>query len=146
MTEKPTRIAIIDDSPDARTILDRLFEGIPTVSERLLINFTAWDEGLRKQLETFNPNLIISDLLLGESREEGMDLIRKISKVESLKSIPIAVCSKLINESEPGRSVQQLCLKLPGVVAAVKKFPPPAADFLSQITYLRLTYGSHPYS
>ena len=126
----PKRVAIFDDSEDALKEYRTLF-----AQERVHL-WTSRGSVLRdveKSLVEFRPQLIIVDLLIGEDRDEGYRLIRDLSRVRALEGVPIAVCSKLINESPAGKKERDACRNLPGVKAAFGKIPefPEAEELLT---------------
>ena len=115
------RIVIFEDSTDA---LKRFSERLKNSGvELLMYKSPRIDDSIKTRLKEFKPQLIVIDLVLGGSREDGYQLLKDIKEVNNLKSIPIVVCSKLINPSPNGQKEKKMCLSIPGVVAAYGKIP-----------------------
>lgn len=80
------RVLIIDDDPDARTIMNVLMKKhgceVETASNR---------EDALSKLENFSPSLILLDVLL--SGTDGREFCREMKHSEHLKSIPIVMVS-----------------------------------------------------
>ena len=127
---KSNRIVIFDDSKEA---LER-FDNIMKQSKAEILQFRSnkLNELIIKKIQKFKPQLFVVDLLLGESKVDGYNLIKQINRSE-FKDIPIVVCSKLIGETVAGESEREQCRSMPGVVAAFSKFP----NFPSPDTILR---------
>ncbi len=106
-SEKTKRIVIFDDSRDALQRFAERLQG--AVVELRMYRHPVLDASIRMDLSAFQPHLIVVDLLMGGSREEGYNLIKELHEVEALKDIPIVVCSKFINDSDLGRA----CFKFP---------------------------------
>lgn len=118
-THPPTRIVIFDDARTARAQYAHDLKGH-------LLAFcegTYLDDHLTAKLVEFRPQLMIVDLVLGMSRDDGIDLIKRLRRIGELKDVPIVVCSKLINDTSLGEEVRRKVLTLPGVVAALPKSP-----------------------
>jgi hypothetical protein len=127
------KIAIFEDSTEGYKRYEELFKA----EDAYLIPYfeSSLDDVLRLELEKIKPDLFIIDLIMGGSREDGYKLIREIQKIDSLKTVPIVICSKLINSSPGGMIEKEKCLKFPGVVAVYGKVPdiPKAGEFLRWI-------------
>ena len=131
----PTRIAIFDDSTDALRRYAEVFAD--TDCELLTLKSSVVTPDIRDGLVALQPNLIIVDLVMGESRSDGYRLIRQIQGVPFKNGLPpIVVCSKLITESTMGQAERAQALNEPGVKAAFGKFPdlPRAVEFLKVAT------------
>lgn len=112
-------VVIFDDATEA---LDR-YENLFKESSVKLTKFRlprVEREGLRKA----NPDLVIVDLLMGNSREDGFLLLGKLLRVPELAGVPIVVCSKFVN---PGGDDVTRNLIEAGAVAAYGKYPMPDA-------------------
>jgi len=81
-----TRILIIDDDPDVRTVMNILMKKqgyeVETASQR--------EEAIRK-LSEFKPSVILLDVLL--SGTDGRELCREIKSTESMKDVPVLMIS-----------------------------------------------------
>lgn len=114
------KIVIFDDSKDA---LERFEEKMKGDDVKLLkFRSSTIEEPMSQKIKDFNPQLFMVDLLIGDSKINGYQLIRVLNSGE-FKGIPIVVCSKFINETDAGKREKEECLSLPGVVAAFSKFP-----------------------
>ena len=71
----------------------------------------------------FHPHLIVVDLFFSRSQSEGIQLVREIHKVDALKTTPIVICSKWINDTPIGCEMRVRCRRIPGVVEAFGKVP-----------------------
>ena len=60
------------------------------------------------RLIKFSPDLIVTDLLIGQTREDGYKLLKDINRVAETEQVPIVVCSKLINNSPPGQKNKRI--------------------------------------
>jgi hypothetical protein len=78
----------------------------------------------------FQPPLMVVDLVLGQSRDDGFDLIMRLRRIHELDRVPIVVCSKLINDTALGQEMRRKATGLRGVVAALSKTPYPASAVL----------------
>lgn len=127
----PTRIAVFDDSKEAIERYETLFKN--QNAKLWTFRGSLLTAEFQIALVEFNPQLIVVDLLIGQDREDGYRLIKEISKIKALDGIPIAVCSKLINDSLRGKAEREFCLTSPGVKAVFGKIPdfPPANDLLA---------------
>ncbi len=87
-----------------------------------------------QEIKLFKPQLIIVDLLMGNSKMDGYALIRKLQSDSTLRHVPIIVASKFINSSPYGLSETAEASSSPGVVAAISKIPtlPQAAQAFLQ--------------
>ena len=123
-------VVVLDDSREALELYEELFKDAPVRLKTF--RRSELDHEFLQALVKFQPQLFIVDLLLGESRYAGYALIDQIHTAEGLEDVPIVVCSKLINDSLPAQSEKRRCSKLPGVLAALAKFPelPDAKVFL----------------
>lgn len=122
-------IVIFEDSKDA---LIRFSENLKNSNIKLkMYRQPIIDQSLKDDLISFNPDLIVIDLVLEGSREDGYQLIKDIQEDKKLTDVPIVVCSKFINESPRGLKEKEVCLNMPGVVAAFGKIPNfPSSDEL----------------
>ncbi len=130
----PKRIVIFDDSREA---LKRFVERLQgTAVELRMYRRPKLDDSIREALQKFQPQLIVVGLLMGESREDGYKLIKQLHEVDTLKDVPIVVCSKLINDSDLGRKEKERSLSTPGLVAAYGKIPnfPPAEELFRPLS------------
>lgn len=129
------RIVIIDDSEDAiRLIKSKLGEGAATY---LPITYTVLDEDICRKIAAFNPDLLLTDLVLENDREEGIRLVREIHKNPVLSRIPLVIISKLINDSPLGEKLRLECLQFPGVDGAFGKLHLPTLADLKQLVTQR---------
>ncbi len=118
------RLAIFDDAKSAIDYYrDELFKGKADILAFARPSLPHKDV---ERLRTFDPDLIIVDLVMGRSRQDGLSLIRKLREQEILGPTPAVICSKLINASPRGELERERTEKLPGVKAAFTKYP--AAD------------------
>ena len=114
------KIVIFDDSKET---LERFEEKMKGDDVKLLkFRSSTIEEPMSQKIKDFKPQLFLVDLLIGDSKVNGYQLIRVLKSGE-FKGIPIVVCSKYINETESGKREKEECLSLPGVVAAFRKFP-----------------------
>ena len=67
-----------------------------------------FDDEIEAEISEFKPNLIILDLLLVEDKESGFRVLRKIKESDSLREVPVMVCSKYVDDTETGK---ELCRK-----------------------------------
>ena len=123
------KIVIFDDSKDALKRFKEKMKG----DDVAILEFrsSSLEEAMSQKIKDFNPQLFMVDLLIGDSKVNGYQLIRVLNSGE-FKGIPIVVCSKFINETDAGKREKEECLSLPGVVAAFCKFP----DFPEKQTLL----------
>jgi DNA-binding response OmpR family regulator len=81
-----TKILIIDDDPDVRTVMNILMKKngyeVETASRR--------EEALEK-LEEFHPSVVLLDVLL--SGTDGRDLCREIKATPRFKNVPVIMFS-----------------------------------------------------
>lgn len=81
-----TKILIIDDDPDVRTVMNVLMKrqgyAVETASNR---------EDALERLEAFRPSVILLDVLLSGS--DGREFCREIKRKESMKDIPVIMFS-----------------------------------------------------
>ena len=81
-----TRILIIDDDPDVRTVMKSLMKKqgyeVEVASDR--------EEALAK-LSRFQPSLVLLDVLL--SGTDGRQLCREIKHMEAMKDVPVIMIS-----------------------------------------------------
>lgn len=97
---EPVRIAIFDDADEAIGRFRRQFEGRAAQIEPFrspVINQKILDD-----LMKLRPQLIVVDLMMGDSRQDGLDVIKQLQRVPDMSDVPIIVCSKFINDTEPG--------------------------------------------
>jgi CheY-like chemotaxis protein len=87
-----------------------------------------------EDLTRFAPHLLIVDLVLGQSRYDGVELLKKLHREGSIRDTPVVVCSKLVSD-EAGADIRRL-EAMPGVAAVLPKTPryPSADDFLRHAT------------
>jgi hypothetical protein len=123
------RVVVFDDSRDALIQFATILRDRDC--ELQLYRRPVIDDDLEKILIAFNPHLVVVDLVLGETREDGYKLIKQITSVPQLKDIPIVVCSKLITESAMGKAQAEYVKESLGVREAFGKAPEfPSADSL----------------
>jgi CheY-like chemotaxis protein len=126
-----TRIVVFDDSSDALKRYADVFAKVDCDFFKFK-NPDISDE-IKAALVIVDPDLIIVDLVMGESRKDGYRLIAQLREISFKERIPpIVVCSKLITNSPMGEAEKQNALEEPGVVAVFGKFPdlPVAEKFL----------------
>ena len=122
-----SKFVFFDDSKEAGMRFKKQMK-IENIDVKLFFD-PYLDEAVITKLQQFKPDLIIVDLVIGESKTEGYQLIEHLQGIENIKDVPIVVCSKLINDSLIGKSEKESMLNTPGVVAAFSKFPDfPSAD------------------
>ena len=81
-----TKILIIDDDPDVRTVMNVLMKKQGYEVE------TAFNrEDALSKLEDFRPSVILLDVLL--SGTDGRELCKEIKRSEELKTVPIIMVS-----------------------------------------------------
>jgi DNA-binding response OmpR family regulator len=86
MIESMTKVLIIDDDPDVRTVMDVLMKRQGFEVE------TAFDrEDALSKLEDFQPSVILLDVLL--SGTDGRELCQEIRRSDQMKSVPIIMVS-----------------------------------------------------
>lgn len=99
---RPFRIALIDDS---REFAEQLVANEPDhcdLAIKLIDLWPFWDEDREAELLEFGPGMIIVDLLLHGHVNDGLGIVRAISR-SSLRNIPLIVVSRfLTDEQEPG--------------------------------------------
>lgn len=130
--EIPKCVVIFDDSRDALKRYANAFN--ESGCELLYFRRPEVDVNISTALVAFQPSLIIVDLVMGESREDGYRLIAQLREVPFRGGIPpIVVCSKLITKTPMGEGEKARALAEPGVKAAFGKYPdlPSAQEFLS---------------
>lgn len=129
-TKSAIRIVIFDDSRDSLVRFKSVFQN--STVDLLLLRRPVLDESARAALLVFCPDLIVTDLVIGESREDGYRLIDQIREIEFACGVPpIVVCSKLFTHSPMGEAERGRALREQGVVAAFGKFPDfPSAEAL----------------
>ena len=139
MKEKSTEaksIVIFDDSKDA---IKRFRENMENFNVQILpIRNPSINDSILKKIQNFKPQLFIVDLLMGESKIEGYNIIKKINRSKLFENIPIVVCSKFISDTPAGKKEKEECLSFPGVVDALSKFPnyPSGEEILKYIKSL----------
>jgi CheY-like chemotaxis protein len=90
-----TQVLVIDDEPDARTLLVELLEEFGCE----VLVATSGEQGLRMARE-FRPQLITVDLMMPTL--QGADVIRAIKGDPELRSIPVVVVSVVAAEHRGG--------------------------------------------
>jgi CheY-like chemotaxis protein len=125
------RIVVFDDSSDAL----KRYADVFAEADCDFFKFKSPEISaeVRAALTVLDPDLIIVDLVMGESRKDGYRLIAQLREIPFKGRVPpIVVCSKLITSSSMGRAEKETALEEPGVVAAFGKFPdlPVAEKFL----------------
>src|SRR5579864_2932282 len=93
------RVVVFDDSQAAQAVYRRLFKDCGI--HLLFIDDSSINDRMRKELLALNPQLLIVDLMLSQSRLDGLQLVRELHRIRELKAVPIVVCSKLISDA-PG--------------------------------------------
>ncbi len=127
-----SRIAIFDDSLESYNRFSKLFSAFK-VKIKAFFRPEITDK-IYKELELFNPDLIVVDLMMGESKLEGYRIIRKLSENKTLRNVSIVIWSKFITDSHFGSKEKERCLSFPGVVAVYGKYPGPSAkEFLRHV-------------
>jgi CheY-like chemotaxis protein len=123
------RVVVFDDSQAAQAQYRTLFEDCGV--HLLFLDDPSINDRVRRELIALDPQLLIVDLILSQSRLDGLNLVRELQSIRELKAVPIVVCSKLILNA-PGAEPMGRVLKMPGVVAALPKTPeyPSAQEFL----------------
>lgn len=131
------KVAIFDDSADFAYRFEAQFQA--EGAECLLFFDPLLDQSVEHELVNFRPDLIVTDACFGESREEGIRLIRCFQRIASLRTVPIIVITKLINDSPMGKAFAVEISRFPGVIAALPKYHcPPICDLLK---YVGLDHG-----
>src|ERR1019366_2721869 len=97
----PVRVGVFDDSKEAIERYEVLFKN--QNAKLWTFRGSLLTTEVQKAFVEFNPQLIVVDLLIGQDRADGYRLIKEIRKIKALDRVPIAVCSKLINDSASGR-------------------------------------------
>jgi len=126
--QKVVKIAIFEDCTTVFIHYEKLFTAMERKVELRL--WTRVKDSTLPELVQFNPDLIITNLMLQASVEDGFVLIPQFQEV--LHAVPIVVLSKHVSDRNlAGLEMKVRCLKA-GAVAAFSKFPnyPPAEDFL----------------
>lgn len=126
---QPLRIAIFDDSREALSLYEEHFKDAS--AELLTFTGSSLYPSVLHQLAQFRPQLIIADLLIGGSREDGYRLLDELHSAAEVHGVPVVVCSKFINRSPLGAREAERCKAAPGVKAVFPKFPalPPVEQF-----------------
>jgi len=133
-----TRLVVFDDSRDAITRYAGSFANADV--DLLSFRRPTIDTEIRAALIAFQPDLVIVDLVMGESRHDGYRLLAELQEVRFISGMPpVVVCSKLITHSQMGEEERRMALAAPGVVAAFGKFPDlPSAEQLLQFVRRRV--------
>jgi CheY-like chemotaxis protein len=135
--QRNAKVVIFDDSV---VTLDR-YRALFSDHRVSLITVTipVINPDLEVRLIRFDPDLIVVDLLMGESREDGYFLIQQIRSHHALLSVPIIVCSKLVNSSQIGVIEKGQIEAMLGKGTAYMKVPdlPSATDLLKHIPWWR---------
>jgi CheY-like chemotaxis protein len=116
------RVIVFDDSRSALLQFSQIFADVNV--ELLMFTRPTLTLDLETALIAFQPDLIITDLVMGASRMDGYQLLAQLRTVKYISGTPpMIVCSKMITNSQMGKAERDRILKLPGVVAAFGKFP-----------------------
>ena len=122
-------IAIFDDSSDTLKRYSSILAG-KTDSIQTYRTPELTPEIIRSLLHR-PPDLIILDLLMGESKEDGYRLLSQLKENRQLSMVPVIVCSKLINSSVTGQEEKLLVESILGAGTAHPKVPDlPSAEEL----------------
>src|SRR5215467_13539402 len=101
------RVTVIDDS-------EGIVAAIASCGSEYMLQVIACDPFFDNEIETeivsFNPDLIVLDLLLLEDIRSGFSVLRRIKASLKLNKIPVIVCSKYINDTEHGRQLRTKAL------------------------------------
>jgi DNA-binding response OmpR family regulator len=81
-----TKVLIIDDDPDVRTVMDILM-----TKQGYEVETAFSREDALSKLEVFQPSVILLDVLL--SGTDGRELCREIKLNEDFKSVPVIMVS-----------------------------------------------------
>lgn len=81
-----TKILVIDDDPDVRTVMDIFLKKQGYKVETASKKEEAWEK-----LEQFKPSLVLLDVLLSGS--DGRTLCREIKENKEMKDIPVIMLS-----------------------------------------------------
>jgi DNA-binding response OmpR family regulator len=81
-----TKVLIIDDDPDVRTVMNVLMK-----KQGYEVETAVNREDALLKLEEFQPSVILLDVLL--SGTDGRELCREIKENEEMKSIPVIMVS-----------------------------------------------------
>ncbi len=123
------KVTIIEDSRESQIKFLQSIDPKVPVEMQLISAPPFFDEKVEKSIAEFGPDLIILDLLLLEEIDSGFRVLRQIKESESLKNIPVVVCSKFIGPNSKDKNrIKSLDF---GAVAALSKTPfPESHDFL----------------
>src|SRR2546427_7426947 len=111
------RITMIENSRETQV---KFLESLPTnetVELQPVTTAPFFDEKIEQAIIDFHPDLIILDLLLHRDIESGFRVLRKIKESNSLKDIPVVVCSKFIGEDREDKNKKRALES--GAVAAL---------------------------
>src|SRR4051794_3056414 len=123
------RITLIEDSRETQLRLLQSLSLEEEVELQPISTSPFFDERIEAAIKSFNPNLIILDLRLTQDNNSGFRVLRKLKASESLKEIPVVVCSRFLNSS-PENENRKKAISY-GAVAALPKLPfPKAEEFL----------------
>lgn len=105
MSKKIKKILLVDDNPVAQKMTEKAFfnAGYDVI--------LAWDEeDCLKKAKEHKPNAILMDIIFPEG--DGREFVRKLSKDEDTKAIPIVFATNTINvEDDKG----DLTLEIDGI-------------------------------
>ncbi len=95
----PYRILAVDDEPDSLHVLKRILE-----KNGAHVQAAASVSAALAQLETFKPDLILSDI--GMPERDGYDLIREVRKTPGGSSIPVVALTALVRAEDRIRTLR----------------------------------------
>lgn len=123
------KVTIIEDSRESQVkFLQAIKPGV-LVELQLISAPPYFDKKVEKSITSFNPDLIMLDLLLLEETDSGFRVLRQLKDSKYLKKVPVVVVSKFIGR-DPNDMNKLKALDY-GAVAALPKIPfPKAEDFL----------------
>lgn len=118
---QPLRIAIFDDAESSLASYREAFgKGARNVNLHL-VNDPMFPDHVARKLGDFEPDLIIVDLVMGRSRDDGYGLLRKLQAHSRFENIPKIIRSKLIGGSDAGQAEKARAERLPNVIAVMPK-------------------------
>ena len=97
------RILIIDDEPDLANGLKVLLEN--EGHEAVTYNAT---EGAVEQVEEYDPDLLVLDVMFPEQPSGGFEIARKVRTVEKFQQLPIIMLTSVNKETSLGFSEKDI--------------------------------------